>query len=518
MNKTLKLIGLIAIVALIFVVVQCSKDQTNPVAPIQAPGKIQVDETDPLAPSTCSEEPSSPVGIVPNKVEGNTPSETAYNVKIDPPNAGTYALGTGSVTIAFTTGACGEVMTWSVSNNIVIEHVYAKGGPAYNDYDYTGENPHPTTDGNIHCPINESGKFADFSHVNFVFHYKLTVSKTAITEYTRTYDWTIDKMGDKTALELSVGQTFTVNYDVTVGATYTDSDWKVKGTITIFNNTPLDAVITSITDVAGGVTATVDCSLPYTLAAGATLNCTYTADLTGAMNGTNTVTVVTSTPKVEGGTAWKDYTFGAPTTEVDECINVADDKYGALGTVCYVNQPKTFTYPLNIVYNECGEYAYKNIAAFVTNDQGVTGSDSWTVAVTVPCGGGCTLTPGYWKTHSSYGPAPYDDTWAKLPQGADTPFFVLSGQTYYQVLWTPPAGGNAYYILAHQYIAVQLNKLNGASSTPAVDAAMAWAMNFFNSYKPADKLDKTMRNQAVSYANLLDQYNNGLIGPGHCSE
>ena len=26
----------------------------------------------------------------------------------------------------------------------------------------------------------------------------------------------------------------------------------------------------------------------------------------------------------------------------------------------------------------------------------------------------CTLTQGYWKTHSSYGPAPYDVTWAIL--------------------------------------------------------------------------------------------------------
>ena len=43
-----------------------------------------------------------------------------------------------------------------------------------------------------------------------------------------------------------------------------------------------------------------------------------------------------------------------------------------------------------------------------------------TVDVDVPCLGGCTLTPGYWKTHSEFGPAPYDDNWANLPNGAST--------------------------------------------------------------------------------------------------
>jgi hypothetical protein len=42
------------------------------------------------------------------------------------------------------------------------------------------------------------------------------------------------------------------------------------------------------------------------------------------------------------------------------------------------------------------------------------------IEVMVP--GGCTLTPGYWKTHSKYGPAKYDTTWAL--KGEDTPFLL----------------------------------------------------------------------------------------------
>jgi hypothetical protein len=131
---------------------------------------------------------------------------------------------------------------------------------------------------------------------------------------------------------------------------------------------------------------------------------------------------------------------------------------------------------------------------------------------------GCTLTIGYWKTHSEKGPAPYDDTWAELPNGADTPFF-LSGQTWYEVFETAP-GGNAYYQLAHQYMGAKLNILNGASTTPAVVAAIADAEVLFNTYTPAQvgawKGTQGARAQFISLAGTLGHYNEGLIGPGHC--
>ena len=134
--------------------------------------------------------------------------------------------------------------------------------------------------------------------------------------------------------------------------------------------------------------------------------------------------------------------------------------------------------------------------------------------------GGCTLTPGYWKTHSMYGPAPYDDTWASI--GEDTPFF-LSGQSYYEVLWTTPQGGNAYYILAHAYIAAELNFLNGADPS-AAQAAFDEATALLGTYTPDElaglkgKAGKETRAQFIALAEILDAYNNGLIGPGHCSE
>jgi hypothetical protein len=179
--------------------------------------------------------------------------------------------------------------------------------------------------------------------------------------------------------------------------------------------------------------------------------------------------------------------------------------------------PKTFTYSRTIgPYDVCGTYTVDNTSAFVTNDTGATGDSSWTVNINVPCVG-CTLTYGYWKTHSNHGPAPFDDTWNQiLPSGADSPFF-LSGQTYYEVLWTTPKG-NAYYILADQYIAAVLNQLNGASTTPDVDAAMAAALSFFQTYTPTSNLSKAQRTAVIGWATTLENYNTGLIGPGHCSE
>lgn len=129
---------------------------------------------------------------------------------------------------------------------------------------------------------------------------------------------------------------------------------------------------------------------------------------------------------------------------------------------------------------------------------------------------GCTLTPGYWKTHSIYAkPSKYDPTWG----GREDDTFYLSGKTWYEVLKTSK-GGNPYYILAFQYIAAVLNGDAGASTTPEVDQALGYAEDFFETYTPssAKGLSKSKRNEVISYAQILDRYNNGYIGPGHCSD
>lgn len=146
------------------------------------------------------------------------------------------------------------------------------------------------------------------------------------------------------------------------------------------------------------------------------------------------------------------------------------------------------------------------------------------LTIGVLCVDGCTVTPGYWKTHSEYGPAPMDDTWRKMEADLaldplfheDAPFF-LSGQTVYEVLWTPPRRGNAYYVLAHAYIAAKMNVYAGADAS-AIGEALGWGHWFFTTYAPDDVLDRSLRADALEVAGLLDAYNNGLVGPGHCAD
>jgi PKD repeat protein len=204
---------------------------------------------------------------------------------------------------------------------------------------------------------------------------------------------------------------------------------------------------------------------------------------------------------------------------IDECVNVFDDFSSFMGTVC---DDQTFAYSQWVgPYGSCGDYTVENTATCVANDTGSSDSQIWTVNVQVPCVFGCTLSHGYWKTHSSYGPAPYHDTWASL--GEDTQFF-LSGQSYHEVLWTAPQGGNAYYILAHQYIAAELNVLNGASMPVEVVDAKNEAQNLLNTYTPSEmaalrgRVGRETREQVLALAETFDNYNNGVIGPGHCSE
>ena len=211
----------------------------------------------------------------------------------------------------------------------------------------------------------------------------------------------------------------------------------------------------------------------------------------------------------------------APGETSHESIDVKDTFNGTVSTLAFhLAHSDTFHYSRTVTADHCGSFDVTNTAE-VWNSV-LLDSATATVHVHVPCDTGCTLTQGYWKTHSSLGPAPYDDTWALLPggAGANTSFFS-SGQTWFQVFWTAPAG-NVYYQLAHQYMAAVLNKLNGASSTSAVDAAITAAQGFFTTYTPAlaAGLDKqsTARKNALAWASTLGSYNEGLIGPGHCDE
>jgi hypothetical protein len=365
--------------------------------------------------------------------------------------------------------------------------------------------------------ITETGQ-SDTATVNLTC-YAPILTKDAETSFTRDWAWTIDKVGDQTAVTLEIGETAMVNYDVTVNATSADSDWAVEGTITVQNPHPSALMTVSLVDVVDGVTAALDCGGTLMIPAASSDTCDYSADLTDGTNRTNTVTATLNSTDFTADAA---VTFSSdPTSETDECIDVSDTIAGALGTVCADQAPFLIEYQLTVgPYQVCGQFTFENVASFVTNDNQETGSDDHIVDVDVPCPTGCTLTLGYWQTHSSQGPAPFDDTWDQLANGADTPFF-LSGGSWLEAIQTNPQG-NAYWILAQQYVAAQLNFLTGAAAPPEVVTAFNDATALFAASTPAAigelKGNDPLRQAFIAAADVLASYNEGDIGPGHCDE
>jgi hypothetical protein len=117
----------------------------------------------------------------------------------------------------------------------------------------------------------------------------------------------------------------------------------------------------------------------------------------------------------------------------------------------------------------------------------------------------CTFTQGYWKNHTSVWPSGP----ITLGTVSYTPAQLLS-------IFNKPAGGNGLIILAHQLIAAKLNIMNGAdASSIASTIASADALIGGLICPPVGSGFLTPAS-VNSLATNLDNYNNGLVGPGHC--
>ncbi len=368
----------------------------------------------------------------------------------------------------------------------------------------------------------------------------LQVVVGAQTAVVGTYVWEIDKWADRSSLTVAYGDEVAVNYSVMVDVCCVEEDYSVAGNIYVSNLGAETVDIEAISaTISPDIVASVGCgiTLPYALDAGQTLTCAYSAVLPDDSTRTVAVEVMADGLGPYMGTANVDFS-GAILTEVDTCVDVVDSWEGYLGSACEEDAPATFYYTRMIGgCVVCGYREVTNYAYFTTNDTDTTDCDGWTVCVYTPCEGGCTRTFGYWKTHSEFGPAPYDETWAELPDGASTDFF-LSGQSYYEVLWTPPKKGNAYYILAHQWIAAELNVLSGAEIPQDVLNAWLEAQELFEIYTPGEIValksvrisssprarvmraanSTDLRGRFIELAEILDAYNNGYLGPGHCTD
>jgi hypothetical protein len=349
----------------------------------------------------------------------------------------------------------------------------------------------------------------------------LSVSLSVSPTFTRTYRWNIQKSVSPSSLSLALNQSGSAAYQVTLSTSATDANWVLEGTVTVSNSTSSSVNLSSVEVSAGS--SSVRASCPSTqVPAGGSLSCSYTLALTSGASGTVTATV-TPTGPINGITSFQassPFAFTTPTTVIDGAANVSDSLKGFLGTVQAANTPTTFSYSLSVgPYSTCGSYSQTNTATFVTSTTKTQGTSSATLPIEVACTPppsttGCVLTQGYWKTHSVDGPAtPPNPTWNLV--GGPNASFYNSGMSWIQLFETPPAGGNAYIQLAHQFMAARLNLLSGASTPTSVSQTLSWATQYFSNpaNSPASYTERAQANQAAS---LLDAYNSGELGVPAC--
>lgn len=125
--------------------------------------------------------------------------------------------------------------------------------------------------------------------------------------------------------------------------------------------------------------------------------------------------------------------------------------------------------------------------------------------------GNCTYTIGYWKNHPEAWPI------LILAAGNQESSYVsgpYNWQTWMSTL-SNSGTGDAWYILAKQLFAAELNIANGADSY-TINQLIANGNSLLNSNPSKVSPTSTAGTQMISIASTLDSYNNGITGPGHC--
>jgi hypothetical protein len=401
-----------------FALAACSDVTTEPSA--LAPGSKVFTEHNPdpmllTGNATCSD-------VLPGSIEFKIDVNGVPNDVYNDPN---------SPLVITISNSDGTYFDWE-SNDIGIDGVVVKGGPDANGYFY---DPAATDGQGLHAPINPNNDQPyGLSHASFCYTPSLDVSKTVETEWTRKYNWDIEKTGDKTDLgDVIIPGSSEVNYTVTLSLKDpTDSGWNVSGLITIHNPWPDAATITGVTDAIGfdglaDLNAIVRCpadetldeiTFDHTLPAGGTLVCSYSADLSEAQAAgveDNTATVTTS-GAIQGGSDTKAVAFDTdPTYELDRCVTVSDDKYGPLSPdeVCIddldANEEYVYNYKMDVLVGitVCEPGSFKNTATATEEDSKTEHKDDHTVIWDCIPVEFEACTPGFWRNHTELWADPY---------------------------------------------------------------------------------------------------------------
>ncbi len=117
----------------------------------------------------------------------------------------------------------------------------------------------------------------------------------------------------------------------------------------------------------------------------------------------------------------------------------------------------------------------------------------------------CTYTVGYWKNHTS--------AWhvSSLTLGT-----VSYSASQLLSILNKPVAGNGLISLSHQLIATKLNLANGADPTAALPTVNAADAMIGSLIVPPVGSGYLSPSSTSGYTQILDNFNNGVIGPGHC--
>ena len=128
------------------------------------------------------------------------------------------------------------------------------------------------------------------------------------------------------------------------------------------------------------------------------------------------------------------------------------------------------------------------------------------VMQTAPPTRNCTFTQGFWKNHPENWPV------SSLTLGT-----VVYTKAELLAILDEPAQGNGLIILAHQLIAAKLNIAYGADPTAAAAAIAAADAQIGALVCPPGGSGFLSPGSVNAKSKTLDDYNNGIIGPGHCA-
>jgi len=190
---------------------------------------------------------------------------------------------------------------------------------------------------------------------------------------------------------------------------------------------------------------------------------------------------------------------------------------GTIQATDWVHAGRTKRYYFNASYTVDKEYTL----TYCFTQPGSDGRDSKQVCYTtvvkpLDCSSaGCTLTQGYWKTH---GPSPTGNNSNEWPVTSLQLGTVSYTAEQLQSILDQEVVGNGLIELAHQLIAAKLNIAAGASDS-AVAGAIADADALIGGLVvPPVGTGYLPPSTTSGLTKILDDFNSGVIGPGHCPE